>query len=81
MAFGSAAEGWAFGIEVFARMYAAKLGASTRALQRALWGDWYFSPKAKKIVGKKAAAGKLKPMFSQVCGHAGEHLDAVLFLC
>eukprot|EP00899_Mesostigma_viride_P015374 jgi/Mesvir1/23838/Mv10643-RA.1 len=64
--FASAVDGWAFRIEQFADMYAQKLGASAKALRRALWGDYYFNPKTKKIMGKKAAAGKLKPMFAQM---------------
>ncbi|KAL3681346.1 hypothetical protein R1sor_024302 [Riccia sorocarpa] len=65
VAFGSAGDGWAFRIDQFADLYAAKLGASAKALKKALWGHHYFVPKTKKIVGKKAAAGKLKPMFVQ----------------
>eukprot|EP00898_Chlorokybus_atmophyticus_P007645 jgi/Chlat1/7882/Chrsp66S00582 len=63
--FASAVDGWGFRIEQFAELYAAKLGASSAALRRALWGDYYFNPKTKMIVGKKAAGGKLKPMFPQ----------------
>lgn len=65
VAFGSAGDGWAFRIEQFADLYAAKLGASVQALKRALWGDHYYNAKTKKIVGKKAAAGRIKPMFVQ----------------
>ena len=28
-------------------------------------GDWFYHPKSKRIVGKKAAGGKLKPLFVQ----------------
>jgi len=65
VAFGSAGDGWAFRIDMFSKLYASKLGASATSLQRAFWGDWFFSPKQKKILGKKAAGGKLRPMFSQ----------------
>ncbi|KAJ7560383.1 hypothetical protein O6H91_04G126800 [Diphasiastrum complanatum] len=65
IAFASAGDGWAFRIEQFANLYAAKLGASGSALKKALWGDFFYSPKTKKIVGKKASGGKLKPMFVQ----------------
>jgi len=64
--FASAIDAWGFRVQSFADMYAAKLGASATVLQRALWGDYYYSPKLKKIVGRKAAAGKLKPMFVQL---------------
>eukprot|EP00897_Mesotaenium_endlicherianum_P004474 jgi/Mesen1/4054/ME000213S03084 len=71
--FASAMDGWAFRLDHFARLYSRKMGASAPALQRALWGDRYFVPKTRRIVGKKAAAalggGKLKPMFAQVEGH------------
>jgi ribosome assembly protein 1 len=66
VAFTSAMDGFGFRIDYFADLYAAKLGANVKALRKALWGDHYYNPKTKKIVGKKAAAaGKLKPMFVQ----------------
>ncbi|KAL2620565.1 hypothetical protein R1flu_000770 [Riccia fluitans] len=65
VAFGSAGDGWAFRIDHFSDLYAAKLGASAKALKKALWGHHYFVPKTKLIVSKKAAAGKYKPMFVQ----------------
>ncbi|CAM6088803.1 unnamed protein product [Calypogeia fissa] len=65
VAFASAGDGWGFRIDHFADLYAAKLGASAKVLKKALWGNHFFNPKTKKIVGKKAAAGKLKPMFVQ----------------
>lgn len=63
--FACALDGWAFRIDQFAALYAAKLGASQTALKKALWGDYYYMPKTKKIVGKKASGGKGKPMFVQ----------------
>lgn len=66
VAFACAAEGWAFRVDRFAEMYASKLGCSSKALRKGLWGDWYYHPKSKKIVGKKTAAGKLKPLFVQL---------------
>lgn len=65
VAFASAIDGFGFRIDYFADLYAAKLGANAAALKKALWGDYYYNPKTKKIVAKKAAAGKLKPMFVQ----------------
>lgn len=65
VAFASAGDGWAFRIDQFADLYAAKLGASAKVMKKALWGHHYFVPKTKKIVGKKAAAGKYQPMFVQ----------------
>ncbi|KAK7286801.1 hypothetical protein RJT34_22055 [Clitoria ternatea] len=64
--FTCALDGWGFGIHEFAEIYAAKLGANVEALQRALWGSWYFNPKTKMIVGKKGNGGaEGKPMFVQ----------------
>lgn len=65
VAFASAIDGCAFRIDHFADLFAAKLGANAVSLKKALWGDYYYNPKTKKIVGKKSAAGKLKPMFVQ----------------
>ena len=48
-------------------MYAAKMGASRRALLKGLWGDRYYHPKTRRIVGRKLAGNKLKPMFAQLC--------------
>eukprot|EP00250_Pteridium_aquilinum_P016025 c22901_g1_i1 orf=246-3464(+) len=63
--FACALDGWGFRINHFASLYAAKLGASETALRKALWGDYYYMPKTKKILGKKASGGKMKPMFVQ----------------
>ena len=71
VAFASAADGWAFRIASFARIYAAKLGCSQKALLAALWGDFYYLPKTKRICSKKHAeaslgAGRCKPLFVQL---------------
>ncbi|XP_057535013.1 uncharacterized protein LOC130813243 isoform X1 [Amaranthus tricolor] len=65
--FGCGLDGWGFSVEEFAEFYASKLGASTAALRKALWGPWYFNTKSKRIVGKKAMGGgsKVRPMFVQ----------------
>ncbi|KAG2439846.1 hypothetical protein HYH02_010478 [Chlamydomonas schloesseri] len=66
VAFGSAADGWAFRLSQFAEMYAEKLGCKPEALVRGLWGDWAFSPKDKRVVRANRRGGaKLKPMFVQ----------------
>ena len=66
VSFASAVDGWAFRPEQFARLYAEKLGCSEAALKRGLWGDWFYHPKSKRIVGKKLNPnGKLKPLFVQ----------------
>ena len=43
--FASAFDGWAFSLVEFAAFYAKKLGMSARALQRCLWGEYYYHPK------------------------------------
>lgn len=65
VAFVCALDGWGFCISDFAEFYASKLGASSTALQKALWGPRYYIPKTKMIVGKKGVAGnsKAQPMF------------------
>ena len=65
VAFGSAIDGWAFRPDEFVELYAGKLGCSESALRKALSGDWYFHPKTRKIVSRKVANGKLKPLFVQ----------------
>nr|DAD48279.1 TPA_asm: hypothetical protein HUJ06_018216 [Nelumbo nucifera] len=67
VAFVCALDGWGFCISKFADFYALKLGASTAALQKALWGPHYYNPKTKMIVGKKGISGlsKARPMFVQ----------------
>jgi ribosome assembly protein 1 len=50
---------------MFGRSYAKKLGVKPQLLQRTLWGEFYFSPKAKRIYTK--ARGDLQPMFVQFC--------------
>ncbi|KAL0452876.1 UNVERIFIED_CONTAM: Elongation factor-like GTPase 1 [Sesamum latifolium] len=65
--FACALDGWGFGVCDFAEFYASKLGASSAALQKALWGPHYFNAKTKMIVGKKgiSSTAKARPMFVQ----------------
>ena len=65
VAFGSAIDGWAFRPEAFADLFAEKLGCSAAALCKAFSGDWYYHPKTKRIVSRKVAGDKLKPLFVQ----------------
>ncbi|KAF6039040.1 EFTUD1 [Bugula neritina] len=48
--FGSAIDGWAFGIDDFAALYADKLGLNKQVLRKTLWGDFYFNSKTKKVM-------------------------------
>ena len=70
VAFASAADGWAFRVGQFAALYAAKMGANQEALGRAMWGDFAFQAKAKRIVRiRPQQQGKAKPLFVQArCG-------------
>lgn len=67
VAFASAHDGWGFRVHQFAEMYAARMGCKAEALCRAMWGDYAYQPKTKRIVRIKAdARGKLKPLFVQL---------------
>mmetsp|Transcript_75758 Transcript_75758/g.214153 ORF Transcript_75758/g.214153 Transcript_75758/m.214153 type:complete len:1054 (+) Transcript_75758:51-3212(+) len=61
--FGSAAHGWAFRIDTFAKMIAAKIGANPSNLQKVLWGDWVFNKKTKRAQRWHSSDTKTKPMF------------------
>ena len=63
--FASAIDGWGFDVRRFAKLYAAKMGAKEQALQKALWGDYYFDGKAKKILKNAHAKGR-KTMCEQM---------------
>ncbi|KAJ3023434.1 Cytoplasmic GTPase/eEF2-like protein (ribosomal biogenesis) [Thoreauomyces humboldtii] len=64
--FSSAIDGWAFRIEQFAQIYAAKLGIKEQLLRKVLWGDFYLDPKTKRVLTHKGIKGRsLKPMFVQ----------------
>ena len=65
--FSSAADGWAFTIRQFARLYEKKLGINRSLLEKVLWGDYYLEPKSKRILSSKHLKGRaLKPMFVQL---------------
>ncbi|KAG2205771.1 hypothetical protein INT47_003954 [Mucor saturninus] len=64
--FSSAVDGWAFRVQQFASLYAKKLGFKEQVLQKCLWGEYYFDPKAKRVIQPKHLKGRnLKPMFVQ----------------
>ncbi|KAE8985442.1 Elongation factor-like GTPase 1 [Phytophthora fragariae] len=50
--FASATDGWAFGIGYFAAFYAKKMDIPARVMRQALWGEFYYNGKTKKIVTK-----------------------------
>jgi elongation factor 2 len=57
VAFGSGLHGWAFNIERFANIYAAKFGIEKPKMMARLWGDWWFSAKEKKWANTDKGAG------------------------
>ncbi|SPO35504.1 probable translation elongation factor 2 -putative [Pseudozyma flocculosa] len=66
--FASAMDNWAFRLERFAMLYAKKMGIQEQKLRKVLWGDFYFDPKAKRVIGhrqKEKEKRPLKPMFVQ----------------
>ena len=63
VAFASAHDGWAFCTHQFAELYAAKLGCKASVLEKALWGEYAYQPKTKRIVKIKSSRSGLKPMF------------------
>lgn len=53
-------------VQQFASLYANKLGFKEEVLQKCLWGEYYFDPKAKRVILPKHLKGRsLKPMFVQ----------------
>ena len=58
--FASAFDGWAFSVDDFAKSASARLALPQPLLRRALWGNWFYKPKAKRIVGGAAAAAAAK---------------------
>ncbi|XP_063782012.1 elongation factor-like GTPase 1 [Pseudophryne corroboree] len=63
--FASAIDGWGFTIDYFAQLYSQKIGIKSPVLLRTLWGDYYLSTKAKKIMKGAQSKGK-KPLFVQL---------------
>ena len=62
--FGSATEGWAFGIEDFVGRGAKKLGIEGDELRSALWGDYYFDIKTGKILDKSESGERSRTLFA-----------------
>jgi ribosome assembly protein 1 len=58
VAFGSAHDGWAFTVPDFAAQYAEKLGAKPVALAQALWGDYTYLPKEKRVARLRRGAAR-----------------------
>jgi ribosome assembly protein 1 len=65
VAFASAYDGWAFQIDQFAELYAAKLGCKPSVLRAAMWGDFTLNSKTKRItrIKRDQRAAGVKPLF------------------
>uniref|UniRef100_A0AAX7VQ04 Elongation factor-like 1 n=1 Tax=Astatotilapia calliptera TaxID=8154 RepID=A0AAX7VQ04_ASTCA len=63
--FASAIDGWGFSIQHFAHIYSERMGIKKEVLLKTLWGDFYLSMKAKRIMKGAQAKGK-KPLFVQL---------------
>ncbi|KAK7208351.1 P-loop containing nucleoside triphosphate hydrolase protein [Myxozyma melibiosi] len=64
--FASAIDGWGFTIQQFAVIYEKKLGMKRSALEKVLWGDYYYDAKNKKVLTNKTLKGRnIKPFFVQ----------------
>lgn len=64
--FASAIDGWAFRVNQFAAIHAARLGIKEANLRKVLWGDFYLDPKTKRVLNRKHLGKRsLKPMFVQ----------------
>lgn len=50
--FGSARDGWGFGLHTFARMMTKNKGGDEQSFMKKLWGDNYLDPESKKITTK-----------------------------
>lgn len=57
--FGSARDGWGFGLHTFARLLAEKNKNSVENNMKKLWGDYFFDPENKKITAESARHGKM----------------------
>lgn len=62
--FCSAVDGWAFTVNDFAQLYASMLDVQPAELRHALWGDYYWNGKSRKIVSGAQAKAK-KPLCVQ----------------
>ncbi|KAJ3747032.1 translation elongation factor 2 [Lentinula detonsa] len=64
--FASAIDSWGFRPSHFARILVRKLFAEQIHLKKVMWGEWYFDPKSKRVVGSKAKRPGMKTLFVQI---------------
>merc|ERR1719262_505805 len=67
VAFGSGLHGWAFNVERFARIYAAKFGMDKEKMMKRLWGDSFFNAKKKVWTNIVQPEGCDKPLERAFC--------------
>ena len=63
--FSAGLHGWAFTLDTFAEMYAAKFKIPKEKMMDKLWGDNFFDPKAKKWTKKHTGAATCNRAFVQ----------------
>ena len=84
--FSAGLHGWAFTLDTFAEMYAAKFKIPKEKMMDKLWGDNFFDPKAKKWTKKHTGAATCNRAFVQFiyapidkliqkCMQSGDQLD------
>lgn len=64
--FASAIDGWGFNVSQFAAIYERKLGIKREKLEKVLWGEFFFDPKTKRVVGPKHKSKNARPLFVQL---------------
>ena len=60
--FASALDNWAFTLETFSEKLCSKFKFKKEVLQKVLWGDYYYSPKTKKIYNAPPNE-RIRPIF------------------
>merc|ERR1711988_1807704 len=67
VAFGSGLHGWAFNVERFAKIYAAKMGVDKNKMMERLWGDSFFNAKKKVWTNVMQPEGCSEPLQRAFC--------------
>merc|ERR1712216_724226 len=67
VAFGSGLQSWAFTLNHFAHMYAAKFKTEPEKLMKKMWGNNFFDPKAGKWSKKEGEGADGKPLVRGFC--------------
>merc|ERR1712151_1462435 len=67
VAFGSGLHGWAFNVERFAKIYAAKMGVDKEKMMKRLWGDSFFNAKKKTWTNVQQPEGCDSPLPRAFC--------------